>query len=69
MTHQLRDAFYIATHMAVRRPDGTVEIAPATRAKEREAEFIMLRDGLICFEGDADELRDSHDPYLREFLS
>src|SRR5213078_645730 len=47
VTHQLRDAFYIATHMAVRRPDGTVEIAPATRAKEREAEFIMLRDGLI----------------------
>jgi phospholipid/cholesterol/gamma-HCH transport system ATP-binding protein len=69
VTHQLRDAFYIATHMAVRRPDGTVEITPATRAKEREAEFIMLRDGLICFEGDADELRDSRDPYLREFLS
>src|SRR6266436_3074489 len=60
VTHQLRDAFYIATHMAVRRPDGAVAIAPATRAKEREAEFIMLRDGLICFEGDADELRDSH---------
>ena len=69
VTHQLRDAFYIATHMAVRRPDGTVAIAPATRAKEREAEFIMLRDGLISFEGDADQLRDSRDPYLREFLS
>src|SRR5260221_9236028 len=39
VTHQLRDAFYIATHMAVRRPDGAVAIAPATRAKEREAEI------------------------------
>jgi phospholipid/cholesterol/gamma-HCH transport system ATP-binding protein len=69
VTHQLRDAFYIATHMAVRRPDGKVEIAAASRAKEREAEFIMLRDGLIVFEGDADALRASTDPYIREFLS
>jgi phospholipid/cholesterol/gamma-HCH transport system ATP-binding protein len=69
VTHQLRDAFYIATHMAVRRPDGKVEIIMATPEKEREAEFIMLRDGLICFEGDADALRQSADPYLRTFLS
>ena len=69
VTHQLRDAFYVATHMAVRHPDGGVEIAPASREKEREAEFIMLRDGLICFEGDADALRGSKDPYLKEFLS
>jgi hypothetical protein len=29
----------------------------------------MLRDGNIVFEGSADELRASPDPYLREFLS
>jgi phospholipid/cholesterol/gamma-HCH transport system ATP-binding protein len=69
VTHQLRDAFYVATHMAVRNADGTVEIKPASREKEREAEFIMLKDGLICFEGDADALRNSNDPYLKEFLS
>jgi phospholipid/cholesterol/gamma-HCH transport system ATP-binding protein len=69
VTHQLRDAFYVATHMAVRGRDGTVEIVPATPAKEREAEFIMLRDGLICFEGDADALRRSTDPYIQTFLS
>jgi phospholipid/cholesterol/gamma-HCH transport system ATP-binding protein len=69
VTHQLRDAFYVATHMAVRNRDGTVEIKPATPQKEREAEFIMLRDGLICFEGDADALRHSNDSYLKEFLS
>ena len=69
VTHQLRDAFYIATHMAVRQPDGAVRIVAATRAKEREAEFIMLKDGLICFEGDADALRSSTDPYIRTFLS
>ena len=69
MTHQLRDAFYIATHMAVRDPGGTVRILPATTGKEREAEFIMLRDGLVVFEGDAFALRDSTDPYLKTFLS
>jgi phospholipid/cholesterol/gamma-HCH transport system ATP-binding protein len=69
VTHQLRDAFYVATHMAVRDPSGDVRIVPATPGKEREAEFIMLRDGLIVFEGDADALRASPDPYIREFLS
>src|SRR5689334_17272659 len=69
VTHQLRDAFYVATHMAVRQPDGKVEIRPASPGKEREAEFIMLRDGLIVFEGDADALRTSPDPYIQEFLS
>jgi ABC-type transporter Mla maintaining outer membrane lipid asymmetry ATPase subunit MlaF len=42
---------------------------PATPEKEREAEFIMIRDGLIVFEGDADALRRSQDPYLKTFLS
>lgn len=69
VTHQLRDAFYVATHMAVRGPDHTVRIVPATRAKTDEAEFIMLRDGVICFEGNAEELRHSSDPYLKTFLS
>jgi phospholipid/cholesterol/gamma-HCH transport system ATP-binding protein len=69
VTHQLRDAFYVATHMAVTAPDGKVRIMPATPEKEREAEFIMLRDGSICFEGDADALRNSRDPYIQTFLS
>jgi phospholipid/cholesterol/gamma-HCH transport system ATP-binding protein len=69
VTHQLRDAFYVATHMAVRNADGHVEIVAATAEKEREAEFLMIRDGLICFEGDADALRGSTDPYIRKFLS
>ena len=68
VTHQLRDAFYIATHTAVRE-NGEIRIVPADPKKEREAEFLMLRDGLLCFEGDADALRKSSDPYLREFLT
>jgi phospholipid/cholesterol/gamma-HCH transport system ATP-binding protein len=69
VTHQLRDAFYVATHMAVREPAGGVRVVPATPEKADEAEFIMLKDGLICFEGNAEELRHSTDSYLRTFLS
>jgi phospholipid/cholesterol/gamma-HCH transport system ATP-binding protein len=68
VTHQLRDAFYVATHAAVRR-DGRVTFAPASAEKCDEAEFIMLRDGLVVFEGNADELRRSDDEYIRTFLS
>jgi phospholipid/cholesterol/gamma-HCH transport system ATP-binding protein len=69
VTHQLRDAFYVATHMAVRGADGRVGIVDAPREKMQEADFIMLKDGLISFEGDADELRASADPYIQTFLS
>jgi phospholipid/cholesterol/gamma-HCH transport system ATP-binding protein len=68
VTHQLRDAFYVATHTAVRE-DGQIKIVQADARKERQAEFLMLRDGLLCFEGDADALRTSQDPYLQTFLS
>ena len=68
VTHQLRDAFFTATHEAVRR-NGDVEIVQADAAKCDEAEFIMLKDGLIVFEGNAAELRAAKDPYIRNFLS
>ena len=69
VTHQLRDAFYIATHEAERRDDGLLRIAPADVDKSEEAEFIMLKDGRVAFEGHAEELRQSNDPYLKTFLS
>ena len=69
VTHQLRDAFYIATHEAVRGDDGVIRIRQAGADKSEEAEFIMLKDGGIAFEGHAAELRASTDPYLKTFLS
>jgi phospholipid/cholesterol/gamma-HCH transport system ATP-binding protein len=68
VTHQLRDAFRIATHEAV-RSNGKILIEPADEKKAEEAEFIMLKDGRIHFEGHAAELRSSNDQYLRAFLS
>ena len=68
VTHQLPDAFYIATHEAVPR-DGRLAIVPANQRKADEAEFIMLRNGGIYFQGHVAELRASDDPYLKTFLS
>jgi len=68
VTHQLRDAFYVATHKAVAE-DGHIRIVPAEEKKAEQTEFLMIKDGLVLFEGDADELRESKDEYLRTFLS
>jgi phospholipid/cholesterol/gamma-HCH transport system ATP-binding protein len=69
VTHQLRDAFYVATHEAVRRDDGLILMRPADEYKCEEAEFIMLKEGRIAFEGHAADLRAASDSYLRSFLS
>jgi phospholipid/cholesterol/gamma-HCH transport system ATP-binding protein len=68
VTHQLRDAFFVATHEAARE-GARVQITPADPVKSDEAEFVMLREGLVAFEGSASELRASKDTYIRSFLS
>jgi phospholipid/cholesterol/gamma-HCH transport system ATP-binding protein len=68
VTHQLRDAFFVATREAVRE-GGRLGIVSASPEKCEEAEFIMLKDGLIIFEGNAGELRAAKDPYIRSFLT
>jgi phospholipid/cholesterol/gamma-HCH transport system ATP-binding protein len=68
VTHQLRDAFRVATYEAVRE-GSTIDIVAADAQKCEEAEFIMLKEGRVHFEGHAGELRASRDPYIRDFLS
>jgi len=70
VTHQLRDAFYVAEHTATRR-GAEIGIEKASPEKCQEAEFIMLREGRIAFEGNASELRAAirRDPYIEAFLS
>jgi phospholipid/cholesterol/gamma-HCH transport system ATP-binding protein len=70
VTHQLRDAFYVAEHTAVRQA-GRVVFEKSAPEKCDEAEFIMLREGSIAFEGNASELRavTRKDPYIFAFLA
>ncbi len=68
VTHQLRDAFYVATHEAYAE-GREIRTRPAGEQKADEAEFIMLKEGVLAFEGNATELRTSKDSYIRSFLS
>jgi phospholipid/cholesterol/gamma-HCH transport system ATP-binding protein len=64
VTHQIRDAFYIANHEAA-RSNGHVEIKDA---QAEHARFLVLHEGRIYFEGTGAELLASKSDYLREFL-
>jgi phospholipid/cholesterol/gamma-HCH transport system ATP-binding protein len=70
VTHQLRDAFFVAEHAAA-GDTRAVSFEKAPREKGNQAEFIMLKDGRILFEGNASELRNAAagDEYIRSFLS
>ena len=67
VTQQIRDAFYIGTHRAVRK-DGRIEIIDTDEKGIAPAEFMLLYEGQIHFRGTAADLMASQDTYLREFL-
>jgi len=68
VTHQLRDAFFVATHAASGKGDD-VQFQDVSKEHRDDTVFLMLKEGRIAFEGRADELRASDDEYLRSFLS
>ena len=67
VTHQIRDAFYVATHQAI-RTDGRMKVVPLNDGQASRADFMVLHEGRIYFEGSASDLLASTDSYLREFL-
>jgi len=66
VTHQIRDAVYVANHEAI-RSNKLPQIVDATGTGER-ASFMVLHDKRIYFEGTAADMLASKDEYLREFL-
>jgi len=67
VTHQIRDAFYIAEHRA-HLANGTVEVVKEDASKVAGVEFMVLHEGKIVFQGNASELLSGTDPYLVEYL-
>lgn len=66
-THQIRDAFYIATHTAARTHEA-IEISEVSDGNAAPATFLVLHEGRLHFQGSAAELLAAPDPYLKEFL-
>lgn len=68
-THRLQDAFGLANYRydassgraAPLSTNGTRESAPPTN-------ILVLRAGVIYFEGDTEKFHESGDPYLKQFL-
>jgi phospholipid/cholesterol/gamma-HCH transport system ATP-binding protein len=67
VSQQIRDAFYIATHKAVRGDDG-MQVIEEPDTQVTGAEFMVLHEGRITFSGSASALLESQDPYLQRFL-
>jgi phospholipid/cholesterol/gamma-HCH transport system ATP-binding protein len=68
VTHQIRDAFYIAQHEAVRGADGEIRFEQRETAGADNADFMVLHRGRIVFHGSGTELLASQDQYVKEFL-
>lgn len=67
VTHQIRDAVYVATHEAVQK-NGSLTIREVDAEGDDLVEFLVLRDGRIHFAGSRHELLAASDSYLKEFL-
>jgi len=67
VTHQIRDAVYVARHEAV-RVEGRTHIRMANEAKADETTFMVLHEGRIYFQGTVTALLGSRDAFLKEFL-
>lgn len=68
VTHRLQDAFIMATHYFDRNQNKMQPLPPGQRG-EVPMSFLILRDGLVIFDGDAHELATTRDPYIREYIS
>ena len=69
VTHQLQDAFYIATHEAHLDRQGGVVMTSRSRVAGGAAHVLLLRDGAIRFDGPLAGLLSSRDPYVQTYLS
>jgi phospholipid/cholesterol/gamma-HCH transport system ATP-binding protein len=68
VTHRLQDAFTMGTHYFDRAENKMKPLPPHSRA-EVPMGFLILRDGRIIFDGELKDLRETDDPYIREYIS
>jgi len=68
VTHRLQDAFVMATHYFDRKANEMRPLPPGARGDVPMA-FLILREGKVIFDGDAHQLAQSKDEYIREYIS
>jgi len=68
VTHRLQDAFTMGTHYFDRTENKMKPLPPHSRETVPMC-FLILRDGKIIFDGGLQELRETKDEYIREYIS
>src|SRR5882724_2117688 len=68
VSHRLQDAFTMATHFYDRQTSKMVPLPPGSR-RELPVTFLVIREGKVIFDGDAQELATTKDEYIREYIS
>src|SRR5215813_4262359 len=68
VTHRLQDAFTMGTHYFDRTENKMKPLPPHSRETVPMC-FLILRDGKIIFDGGLQELRQTKDEYIREYIS
>src|SRR5271166_2847191 len=68
VTHRLQDAFTMATHQFDKQTNHIVLLPPGQHC-EVPMSFLILRDGKVIFDGDLQQLAETEDEYIREYIS
>jgi phospholipid/cholesterol/gamma-HCH transport system ATP-binding protein len=68
VTHRLPDGFTLATHRFSPEQNRMLPVPPEENW-DAKTSFIVLNDGEKIFEGDANAIANSTDPYIREYLT
>ena len=68
VTHRLQDAFTMAKSYFDTRKN-RMELLPKGTRAEVPISFLILREGKVLFDGDAQELARTRDEYIREYIA
>lgn len=68
VSNRLQDAFTMATHQFDKKLNHMVPLPPG-QGGEVPMSFLVLRDGKVIFDGDLQELANTKDEYIREYIS
>jgi phospholipid/cholesterol/gamma-HCH transport system ATP-binding protein len=68
VTHRLQDAFTMATHQFDKQTNHIVPLPPGQHC-DVPLSFLILRDGKVIFDGDLQQLANTQDEYIREYIS
>ena len=68
VTHRLQDAFTMATHYFDTQANEMRPLA-ARSTRDVHTSFLILKDGKVLFDGTAQELGQTEDEYIKEYIS